>query len=393
MGSGAIPHICGQVRKRAREPFRLSKIIGPKSHFDFSAPTVMGANLSTWLRMLWQARKHINLRFFPKILVITLMICLYTPIMWWERFRFDKRIRQTAVKAPIFIIGHQRSGTTYLHYLLGRDMQFGFLTVKESFMPWIYLTAERHLEWMLGRAMPEKRPMDNLKLGLDLPTEPEYALGNMTVSTMLAGYCFPKQLESVFRKTVLFENSCAKEEWKEALKYFMQKLTLKNGGKQLIIKAPENLARIKEILEVFPDAKFIHIHRDPYRVYFSTERLYGITLPLVAMQYCSEDVVKDYILRSYRQMFERFFESRKLIPSGNFSEIRYDDLIGGELSQLERVYTELGLPGFDEAKPLIRQEVKVYENYQTNTYNYPPEKMEDIYRNWKEVFDELEYSA
>lgn len=295
------------------------------------------------------------------------------------------------MKAPIFIIGHQRSGTTYLHYLLGRDSQFGFLTVKESFMPWIYLTAERHLEWMLGRKMPETRPMDNLKLGLDLPTEPEYALGNMTVSTMLSGYMVPSRLYSVFRKTVLFEDACDKEEWKGALKYFMQKLTLKNDGKQLIIKAPENLGRVKEILEVFPDAKFIHIHRDPYRVYFSTERLYGITLPLVAMQYCSEDVVKEFIIRSYREMFDRFFEARKLIPAGNLTEIRYDDLIGGELCELERVYTELGLDGFEAAKPFIKQEVKVYENYQTNTYNYPPERMAEIYKQWKGVFDELGY--
>ncbi|MFT6209959.1 MAG: hypothetical protein ACJATE_000554 [Bacteroidia bacterium] len=370
----------------------MSKILGPKSYFDFSAPTVMGANLGTWLRMLWEARKHIDPRFLPKMFVITVMITLYTPIIWFERFRYGKKIRETKVKAPIFILGHQRSGTTYLNYLLCRDSQFGCLTVKESFMPWVYLTAERHLEWMLGRSLPDKRPMDNLKLGIDLPTEPEYALGNMTVSTMLTGYCFPKQLESVFRKTVLFENASAKKEWKETLKYFMQKLSLKNDGKQLVVKAPENLARVKEILEVFPDAKFIHIHRNPYRVYFSTERLYGITLPLVAMQYFSQAVIPDFIMKSYRQMFERFFETKKLISKGSLSEIRYDDLIGSELSELERVYEELGLEGFEDAKPFIKQEVKTYENYQINSYDYPPEKMAEIYENWKSVFDELGYS-
>ncbi len=323
--------------------------------------------------------------------MLTFPIFAYAPVRWWEKWRYGKQIRETEVKQPIFIIGHQRSGTTYLHYLLGSDPQFGYLTVKESFMPWIYLTAERHLEWMLGRNIPDKRPMDNLKLGLDLPTEPEYSLGNMTVSTMLAGYMVPERLYSVFRKTVLFEDACAKEEWKTAFRYFMQKLTLKNGGKQLIIKAPENLGRVKEILEVFPDAKFIHIHRDPYRVYFSTERLYRITLPLVAMQYFSEDVITDYIMRSYREMFDRFFEAKKFRPEGNLTEIAYDDLIGGELQTLQRVYTELGLTGFGVAKPDIRQEVKTYENYKTNTYNYSPEKMHQVYQNWKTVFEELGY--
>lgn len=371
----------------------MSKIIGPKSYLDFTAPTIIGADIGTWFRFLWRFRSHINWRFYLRIFLLTFPILFYTPIVWFERLRFNQKIKETKVKAPVFIIGHQRSGTTYLHYLLGRDPQFAHLTVKESFMPWIYLTAKRHLNWMLGRSLPDKRPMDNLKLGMDLPTEPEYSLGNMTVSTMLAGYMIPSQLYAVFRKTVLFENACAKEEWKTAFKYFMQKLTFKNNGKQLIIKAPENLARVKEILEVFPDAKFIHIHRDPYRVYFSTERLYGITLPLVAMEFCSSKLVQDYIMRSYREMFERFFETKKLIPKGNLAEIRYADLIGNELKELERVYTELGLDGFDNAKPLIQQEVKVYENYQTNTYNYPPEKMEEIYRNWKAVFAELGYAA
>lgn len=370
----------------------MNERIGPKSYLDFTAPTIIGADIRTWFLFLWRFRGNINWRFYLRIFLLTFPILFYTPLVWLERLRFNRKIRETKVKAPIFIIGHQRSGTTYLHYLFGRDPQFAHLTVKESFMPWIYLTAKRHLNWMLGRALPDKRPMDNLKLGLDLPTEPEYALGNMTVSTMLAGYMIPSQLYSVFRKTVLFEDAYAKDEWKEALKYFMQKLTLKNDGKQLIIKSPENLGRVKEILEVFPDAKFIHIHRDPYRVYFSTERLYGITLPLVAMEYVSNGVVQDYIMRSYREMFERFFEAKKLIPKGNLTEIRYDDLIGGELSELERVYTELGLDGFEAAKPLIQQEVKTYENYQTNTYAYPPEKMEEIYRNWKGVFTELGYA-
>ncbi|MBI1286053.1 MAG: hypothetical protein GC178_00580 [Flavobacteriales bacterium] len=368
----------------------MTKIIGPKSYFDFSAPTIMGANLRTWFQFLWRYGKHINWKFYPKLFAITFMICLYAPVRWWERLRFDRKIRETKVKSPVFILGHQRSGTTYLHYLLGRDPQFGYLSVKESFMPWIYLTAKRHLEWMLGRSVPTKRPMDDLRLGLDLPTEPEYALGNMTVSTMLAGYMLPSQLKSVFRKTVLFEDEQAKKEWIATLKYSMQKLTLLHGGKPILTKAPEDLGRVKEILEVFPDAKFVHIFRDPYRVYFSTERLYEITLPLVALEYVADDVVKDFIVYAYREMFNRYFEAKKLIPQGNLVEIKYEDFIGNEMETLRAAYQTLGLD-FESAAPHIKKEVKSYEGYQTNKYEFDPHRMEEIYSAWEGVFKKLGY--
>jgi hypothetical protein len=319
------------------------------------------------------------------------MICLYAPLRWWERLRYDRKIRATEVKAPVFILGHQRSGTTYLHYLLGRDPQFGYLSVKESFMPWVYLTAKRHLEWMLGRNMPDQRPMDNLRLGMDLPTEPEYALGNMTTSTMLSGYMFPTQLREVFQKTVLFDDEQAKMDWKQAMKFFMQKLTLHHGGKRILTKAPEDLGRVKEILEVFPDAKFIHIYRDPYRVYFSTERLYEITLPLVALEYVSGDLVKDFIVTAYRDSFLKYFEHRKLIPEGNLVEIKYEDFVGNEMETLRRAYLPLGLD-FVTAAPHIKAEVKSYEGYQTNSYNYDTKRMEEIYAAWEPIFKELGYS-
>jgi hypothetical protein len=351
----------------------------------------MGANLGTWLRVIWRFRGQISWRFIPKVLVLTLMILLFTPLIWWERLRFDRRIRRVKVKAPIFILGHQRSGTTYLHYLLGRDPQFGFLSVKEGFMPWIYLSFNGLVEWMLRGKMPEKRPMDDLRLGVDMPTEPEYSIGNMTWASMLPGYMFPTQLSEVFRKNEQFDDLHAKKAWQDALLYFMQKLSWKHNGRQLITKAPENLSRIDAILEVFPDAKFIHIYRDPYRVYFSTERLYGITLPLVAMQHVSEQFVHDFIVDAYRERFTRYFETRHHIPKGNLVEIRYEDLIGNELNVLEAAYAILGIP-FEAAREHIRSEVKSYEGYRTNTYNYDPERMREIREAWAPIFEKLGYS-
>ena len=64
------------------------------------------------------------------------------------------------------------------------------------------------------------------------------------------------------------------------MQYFVKKISYKYIGKRVLLKSPANTGRIKEILEVYPDACFIHIHRDPYAVYQSNVKLYEKILPL-----------------------------------------------------------------------------------------------------------------
>ena len=365
--------------------------IGRERYLSFSATTLVGADAGTWLGILRRYGRGISWPFIPKAILLTWVVLINMPVVWWERLRYDRRIRRTKVTAPLFIIGHQRSGTTYLHYLVGKDPQFGYLSVKESFMPWVYLTLAPLLRRMYARALPEKRPMDDLRMGIDLPTEPEYSLGNMTPSTMIPGYYFPRRMLEVFRRNVLFEDDAARQDWQRTLRYFMQKLTLRHGGRPIVLKSPENLARVKEILEVFPDARFLHIMRDPYRVFFSTERLYGITLPLVTMQHVSGEELEESLLASYELMFAKFFRDKAGIPPGQLAEVRYEDLIGNEEAALERAYRELGIGGFEEARPHIRAEVSSYAGYRTNTYSYPPERMSMVRERWGAVFDALGY--
>jgi hypothetical protein len=367
--------------------------IGRKQYLDFTATTAIGANPGTWFTILRRHWRDIDPGFWPKAIAISIVTCLMWPVILFERLRFGSRIRSTRVIAPVFILGHQRSGTTYLNYLLGRDPQFGTLTVKESFMPWVYLTSSAILKRIYRKALPETRPMDNLRMGLDLPTEPEYSIGNMTAATMVPGYYFPRRIREVFDRNVLFEDKDAKHEWQRTLFYFMQKLTLRHDGRTLIIKSPENTARVREILEVFPDARFIHISRDPYTVYFSTERLYGITLPMVTLQHCTAGHVQGHILYSYHRLMSKYLDERRLIPEGRLAEIRYEDLIGNEMEVLKKAYRDCGLEGFDAARAHIEGEVRSYSGFKTNKYTYPEERMSEIRAAWQDIFDALGYDS
>src|SRR5205823_7052190 len=103
--------------------------------------------------------------------------------------------------------------------------------------------------------------------------------------------------------------------WKAALVKLLKKLTLKYD-RPLILKSPPNTARIRLILETFPDARFVHIHRDPYVVYQSTLHLNRKMWENNALQRPDQATVHGRVVRQYTEMFDAFFEERSLIPAG-----------------------------------------------------------------------------
>jgi len=100
-----------------------------------------------------------------------------------------------------------------------------------------------------------------------------------------------------------------REKWKAALKEFAQKLLVKYGkDAQLIFKTPDHTAKVQLILEQFPDACIIHIHRNPYRIYRSTMKMEKTTMPLYAYQKPEHEELEEYVLWRYRTMYKAFFE-------------------------------------------------------------------------------------
>ena len=57
---------------------------------------------------------------------ITLFVILSTPFRWFQSILIAARLKRISFKdnPPLFVIGHWRSGTTHLHYLLAQDKRF-----------------------------------------------------------------------------------------------------------------------------------------------------------------------------------------------------------------------------------------------------------------------------
>jgi len=65
-----------------------------------------------------------------------LIILVSTPFRWYEELYYYTYVRKSKKTSdPVFIIGHWRSGTTYLHHVLAADHQMGYVTTYQTVFP------------------------------------------------------------------------------------------------------------------------------------------------------------------------------------------------------------------------------------------------------------------
>jgi hypothetical protein len=134
-------------------------------------------------------------------------------------------------------------------------------------------------------------------------------------------------------------------------------------GKQLVMKNPVNTARIDRLVKIFPDAKFIYLYRDPGQVFRSTCKLFDKFLALYSFQEIEPDEMKENIRWIYSKTIARYESQKHLIPSHNLVEIDYHSFIQNPLAELERIYRELHLDGFETAKNDFKQYIIQQSGY------------------------------
>jgi len=352
----------------------------------------------SWLKVLW-GNRDIERKFIPRVLFVTLVSLLTSPLRIYESLRFGRIVRRTAVHpSPIFIIGHWRSGTTHLHNILIRDKNLGCVSMWQAFAPGLCLIDERVLKNpfnKIAKKMHPTREIDNIPLSLDNPEEEDLAIANMSPYSYLHMYSYPRRATYFFERYITYFDNLPESiisQWKGIYLTILRKATLKAGGKRLVIKNCADSARIKPLLELFPDAKLIHIYRNPYNIFRSTQHLYRVVMERTQLQEIGQGEHENWVLRFYAQLMQKLLADKSLIPAGNLVEVKYEDLDKEPLAQLRKIYETLSLPGFAEAEPAFRAYLDSISGYQKLAHKQLDDSaITKINRNWQFAFDALGY--
>ena len=342
------------------------------------------APLGVWLRVIAD-NGGVPRRYWDKLARVLAISALTSPLRAAERLCYSpSRMARVAIdKAPLYIQGFARSGTTHLLNLLARDPNFGVVSTFQAVAAPMFLIGRGRLERLIARGVPATRPMDNMAVSLDLPQEEEVALANTSHLSSVHHLSFPRRTRAYLDKfSTLRLTESERARWERAYLDVLRKATLASGGRRLVLKSPTNLGRTAALLRLFPDAKFIHIVRNPYVVYQSMAHLYRTMLPICQLDDADPTEVAVAIRDSYTTMMRQYMKDRELIPKGHLAEVRFESLEEHPMAELERLYAELSLPDWERAREPIRAYLRPLSDYRKNAHRIDAETIALVDREW-----------
>jgi len=337
-----------------------------------------------WLSMLARNGFSISLSRLHHALGVSAFCPITALLAMAQHWSLGRSIANTTIqKPPVFILGHWRSGTTLLHEYLGLDPKFASPTTYQCFAPWHFLLTEGIVTRFGNSLLPDRRPMDNMKAGWALPQEDEFALMNLGAPTPYLRLMFPNK--AVPHTDTLDSERFSPDQlrdWKRLFEWFLKAITYKTG-KQLLLKSPPHTGRIGLLHQMYPQAKFIHIVRDPRKLYPSTMKLWNSLDEHQALQApTDQSTLQAFVLESLKSMYHAFERDRKQIPKSQIIDIRYEEFVAKPVETLDAIYGHLSLEDRSEVRGLWESKSAQEQGYQTNKLDINPEQEAMVLEHW-----------
>lgn len=310
-----------------------------------------------------------------------------------QKMVYGKRIAQTELAGPpIFVVGHWRSGTTLLHELMVLDRQFTFPNTYACFCPNHFLISQRWLKPLLTLFLPKQRPMDNMQIGWNLPQEDEWALCNMGLPSPYFKVLFPNlPMQDRDYQTLRGLPADARKAWQDGMQWLLRCLTL-SENRPVVLKTPLHTFRLSVLLEKFPQAKFIHISRNPYQLFPSTVHTWKRMYSYQGLQVPKLEDLEQQVLQTFCEMYDAFEDDRQQVPAGQFYQLSYEQLSTDPVRELAKIYEHFDMEASDQARQAWQDYAAKHRNYEKNRHQLSAAQKAAIEQHWGPYFDRYGYA-
>ena len=284
---------------------------------------------------------------------------LATRLKCENAFKTIPEIAEQEIKAPIFVTGLPRSGTSaLLNLLVAAPDNRGLLQWEVQFPdPWPDSKPgqEDPRYPYLVKALEETRNSEFAKIHyIDADTPEEcvllhaYAFGGVQLG-------FEIMLEP-YRSWLLQQDL---EPLYAYQKRQMQTLNWRNPGNQWMLKAPAHMWGIDAILKVFPDARFIWCHRDPVAVTPSINSMNKVVMGMYAGDYSHLDAgdIGRAVMEWYALSLEQGLSQRARLPEELFVDCSQREFVDQPMAVVDKVYRAFDLPLSEESRTAMQAHI------------------------------------
>ncbi|MDY5631741.1 MAG: sulfotransferase [Bacteroidaceae bacterium] len=331
--------------------------------------------------------------------LLTKAICrLLSTLAPLQERRYAKTLKDVPLQHdPVFILGHWRSGTTFVHNIFAQDPRFGFTTTYQTVFPHYMMAMQWLFKPVMGWLMPDKRPTDNMELAPDLPQEEEFALQNTCPYSYYNFWFYPERMQEYCDRYLTMKDA-TEEEINDFKDKFMKlvKISMANSrpdvkDAQYLSKNPPHTGKVKTLVEMFPNAKFIYLIRDPYSVFESSRSFFTQTIAPLELHSIPLEQMERNILRNYVELHDAYQQQKQYIPEGNLFEVKFEEFEKDAMNITERIYRELQIPGWEAARPAVQKYIDSKKSYKKNQYQYEQRTLDLVNNAWGHILDQWGY--
>jgi len=351
-----------------------------------------GVTMSVWFKALVAGRFRFGIHRVAMGLLICILSVLNSILAFGQCLFFGRKIKkQKLIGPPVFILGHWRSGTTLLHEYMIRDDRFTTADTYTCFAPSHFIFSGPVFRPFVQLLMPKKRPMDNMAAGLDRPQEDEFALCALGVPSPYLNILFPNNPPIYPEYLTLRDISDAQRKaWLDKFEWLLKTLTV-HCPKRILLKSPPHTGRIKTFLERFPEAKFVHIHRNPYTLYPSTYNLWMKLSRTHGVQLPTGKNLQEKVFSDFEWMYAAYDEDIKSLRPDQIIDISFEELTSDPVAVLERIYAQLELGDFETYRQKFTDFAATQKSYKKNKFEIAPEIRDGVTRRWSKYIHKYGY--
>jgi hypothetical protein len=282
-------------------------------------------------------------------------------------------IGKEEVRAPLFVTGSGRSGTSLLHELLAQDPQHRALLTWEALRPCPPPESDsRHTDPRIARADREVKLWEKIapayatmhQNGGGVPQECIYLTAQAFRSDLLSGfYRVPSYAAWLAR--------CDMQPGYEHHRRVLRLLQWRCPSPRWVLKAPSHLWTLDALLAVYPDARVVWTHRDPLVVLPSMASL-ASTLYWLRSDRVEPPSIARQMARSIAFMLDKACAWRDagLLPPERVFDLRYADLLRDPIGALRGLYGHFGMRLTAEAEVRMGAYLRARPRHRRGAHRY-----------------------